>query len=56
MRSHMGGHGFLESGVDVATGFFPLADTFQLFTDMQMGCVVTLAAYIGIEQAALGKI
>ena len=56
MCSHVGGHGLLECGIDVATRLLVLTDTFQPFADMQVGRIVTLTAYIGIEQTALCEI
>ena len=52
----MGSHRFLECGINITARLFILTDTFQPFTNMQVGRVVTFTAYIGVKQTALGKL
>ena len=52
----MGSHGFLKRSINVTARLFTLTDTFQPFTDMQVSRIIAFTAYIGIKQAALGKI
>jgi len=52
----VGGHGFLETTVDVTHRLGVAADAVEPVFDVQVRWVNTLAIAVGVEQAASGKI